>query len=244
VKNGYAAGWLAAAVLGAMVAGAAEAPKFKTTLNAGGTTTAGNSETRQGNAALVSEGERQGLGTVRAGIEANYGDSVIASNRETTIRNGRVFAGAKKTLTPRTFASADASALYDAVAKVDYRAIAGLGCGAYLVKNAKTSLSAEIGPSYVWEKVAGVPDDYLAFRLAESLAQALSGTAKLWESAEYLAKASDFTDYLVTAEVGVEAAVNARMSLRLVLQDKYDSTPAPGLKDNDLTLIAGVAVTL
>ncbi len=42
----------------------------------------------------------------------------------------------------------------------------------------------------------------------------------------------------------MEAAVNTRVNLRLVLQNKYDSTPAMDLGKNDLTLIAGIGVSL
>jgi hypothetical protein len=88
------------------------------------------------------------------------------------------------------------------------------------------------------------------------VAYAFSDKAKIWQSAEYLPKANDFGDYLLSAEVGAEAAMNSRVSLRIVLQDKYDSTPAIVLADkndsasgsalnaNDLTLIAGVAIKL
>jgi putative salt-induced outer membrane protein YdiY len=233
-----------AALLLPAIALSQQPAQFKTTLNAGGTITDGNSKTRQANAALVTEGEKEGLGAVRAGVEANYGESTVGGKKDTTVNNARIFGGARKTLSKMTFASADVSALYDDVAKVDYRAMLGLGLGVYLVKNERTSLSVEAGPAYVWEKVSGVTDDYLALRFAERATHAISNTAKVWQSAEYLPKADDFGDYLLNAELGAEAAMNARMSLRLVLQDKYDSTPGEGLKKNDLTLIAGVGVKL
>jgi hypothetical protein len=44
--------------------------------------------------------------------------------------------------------------------------------------------------------------------------------------------------------VGIEAAMSERVSLRVVLQDKYDSTPAAGAKRNDLGLIAGLGFKL
>jgi len=217
---------------------------FKHTLSLGVTLTDGNSDTLQANAALVTEGEKEGLGSVRTGIEANYGESTVDGATETTIENARLFANVKKTISPRTFASLDGSLLYDDIAAIDYRAILAPGVGSYLVKNDSTALYFEVGPAYVWEKVADESDDYLALRLAQRVDHALSPTARMWQSAEYLPKADDFDDYLLTAEVGVEAAVNTRVNLRLVLQNKYDSTPAMDLEKNDLTLIAGIGVSL
>lgn len=226
------------------VAQEAETGGCKNTLGAGVTLTDGNSETLQANAALLTEGEKEGLGSIRAGVEANYGESTVASNKETTVENIRAFASVKKTITARTFGSISADVLYDDVAQIDYRATLGPGLGFYAIKNDRTSLSVEAGPSYVWEKVADTTDDYLALRFAERYDHALSTTAKLWQSLEYLPKADDFSDYLMTAEVGAEAALNARINLRMVLQDKYDSTPGVGLEKNDLSLIAGISLSL
>jgi hypothetical protein len=37
--------------------------------------------------------------------------------------------------------------------------------------------------------------------------------------------------------------MNAHLNLRLVLQDKYDSTPGAGLEENDVALIAGISLS-
>jgi putative salt-induced outer membrane protein YdiY len=230
-----------------MTAGIAQAQNtngFKTVLNVGVTLTEGNSQTMQANGSLITEGEKEGLGSVRGGIEVNYGESKVDEKRNTVVNNARGFANVKKTISPRTFVSLDAAVLTDDIADINYRVTVGPGLGIYLVKNAKTSLSVEAGPSYVWEDVADISDDYLALRFAERFEQVLSGTAKMWQSAEYLPKADEFSDYLLNGEIGVEAAMTTRVNLRLVLQDKYDSTPATGLKENDLTLIGGIGVKL
>ncbi len=226
---------------------------FETKLSIGATLTDGNSETMQANSSLITEGEKEGLGSVRAGIEANYGETttrttdaegVGSENSDTTIKNANIFAGAKKTITELTFWSINASTLYDDIAGIDYRATLAPGLGFYLVKNDTTSLSVEAGPAYIREKVSGVTDNYMALRIGERFDYAFSETAKVWQSAEYLPKADDFGDYLLNVEVGAEAALNTSMSLRLVLQNKHDSTPGDGLEKNDLVLIGGIGVTL
>jgi len=225
---------------------------FATKLSVGATMTDGNSETMQANASLATEGEKEGLGSVRAGVEANYGETTVTAdeagvtteNTDTTIENVRIFSGARKTITPRTFASIDASVLYDDIAQIDYRATVAPGLGVYVVKNESTSLSVDAGPAFIWEEVAGVADDYLAVRFGERVDHAFSKTAKAWQSAEYLPKADDFGDYLLNVEVGAEAAMNSKLNLRLVLQNKHDSTPGEGLEKNDLVLIGGISLSL
>ena len=236
----------------------AAAPKdgWTTALNAGLTMTDGNSETLAANASLVTEGQKEGLGSVIAGAEANYGESTVRGTgpsadgsaqedvKTTTVENAKAYANVKKTLSERTYASLDGSVLYDSIALLDYRAMLGPGLGVYLVKNDKRNLSVEAGPSYVWEQKDGVTDDYLALRFTERYTCQATKTAKLVQSLEYVPAAEDFDNYLLTGEVGVEAAMSERMSLRVVVQDKYDSTPAPGAEYNDLSLIAGIGFTL
>lgn len=243
--------WLAVGILGAAAALAADAKPGSTnpspwaiTLSAGGVFTDGNSETFKGNASLLVEGEKAPLGSVRAGAEVNYGESKVDGDKRTDTDNGKVFVNAKKTLSPMTFAYGDAAALRDDLAKLDYRVVLGPGVGLYAIKNARTSLSVEAGPSYLWEKKDHVSSEYWALRAAERFEFKISDTARCWQSAEVLGRVDDFDDYLLNAEVGVEAALNSYFNLRLVLQDKYDNQPGEGLKSNDISLIAGVSLKL
>ena len=238
-------------------ADAAAPAGWATALNAGLTLTDGNSETLAANVGLKTEGEKEGLGSVLAGAEFNYGESTVqtkttdeagvetvAEKDEKTVENAKLFANVKKTLSPRTFLSLDGTAAYDDVADIDYRATLGPGLGAYLVKNDQRELTLEAGPAYLWEKVGGARNDYLALRFAERyVCQALKN-AKLVQSLEYLPEAEDFDNYLLIGEIGLEAAMNDRLSLRVVLQDKYDNTPAEGKERNDLSLIAGLGIQL
>jgi len=51
----------------------------------------------------------------------------------------------------------------------------------------------------------------------------------------------DWADkYLLNAEVGIASDITKKMSLRLVLQDNYNSMPSAGRKHNDLRLLAGI----
>ena len=225
-------------------ADAAKKEGFATTLSAGLSLADGNSETLSANGSLKTEGEKEGLGSVLAGVEANYGEDTKEEVTERTVNNAKAYGNVKKTLSPRTFVSGDASLLYDEIALVDYRAITGLGLGAYLVKNDKREMTVEAGPAYLWEQVDGLSDDYLTVWFGQRYACQATQTAKLWEAVKYTPEASDFDNYLLTGEIGVEAAMSESLSLRVVLQDTYDSTPATDKEHNDLSLVAGIGFTL
>ena len=212
-------------VIGIAAAVTAEAASKKakvieTALNAGLTLTDGNSETLQAHAGLITEGDQiSGLRARRSGspVRGEHGQGRKGHDG----RHRKNLRECKKDFVAPDFTPyLDGAGLYDNVAQVDYRATLGPGLGAYLLKDARTVLSVETGPSYVWEKVADVTDDYLALRVAGRLEWQVSETAKFWQAAEYLAAVEDFDNVLVTVEIGLEAAVDFRVDLRLVLQDK------------------------
>jgi putative salt-induced outer membrane protein YdiY len=120
----------------------------------------------------------------------------------------------------------------------------GPGVGRYFLMSNTQKLSGEIGPTYIRQKLAGETDGTLALRVAERYELKVSTTASLWESVEYLPASDDFGNYLLNAEVGAEAAMNTKLNLRLVVQDKFNSDPAPGKDDNDLILIGGLSYKL
>ncbi len=248
---------LTAALAASVFAEEAAQSGFETKLSAGLTMTDGNSETLAMNASLVTEGAKEGLGSVIAGVEANYGENtvkteasdaegntVVNESDEKTIENAKAFFNVKKTLSPMTFASLDGSVLHDDMASIDYRATLGPGLGVYVVKSDQRELSLEAGPSYVWEKVDGISNDYLALRFAQRYTCQVLPNAKLVQSLDYLPEAEDFDNYLLTAEVGVEAAMSERLGLRVVVKNQYDNRPAAGAERNDLSVIAGLSLTL
>ncbi len=215
---------------------------FRNTLCMGVTLIDGNSEALQANAVIMTENDKEELSSLRAGMEANYGESTVSSNKEITVKNLRAFTSVNKMINSKMFGSMHGEVLYDDIAQIDYRATLGPGLGFCLVKNDQMSLSVENGPSYVWEKIADARDAYLGLRFAERCNLVISKVAKVWQSLEYLPKMDDSSDYLLNAELGAEAGMNARMNLRIVLQNKYDSTPGPNLEKNNLTLIAGISI--
>lgn len=218
--------------------------RLKTSINLGGSLTRGNSKATQGNVAMTVEGETAGLGSFRAHAEGNYGESEIDGQRTTTVENARASLNVRKDLHERWFIGINTAIRYDELARIDHRFTVGPSLGAYLVKNPRAKLSVELGAMHVWEKTDGQRDDYTAYRAAERVDIVLSDTATLWQSAEYIPQANDFEDYLLVAEVGIAAAINARLTVRVVLQNQYDSRPAADVEKSDLTLIAGIGVKL
>lgn len=176
----------------------------------------------------------------------NYGNAAadVDSTREVTKQNARALGDYKHTLDSVFFAGANASYAWDEIANLDYRVILSPNMGAYLVKNDVTTLSLEAGPSYVWEQLGGEGDDFAAARIADRFVWNISESALFYQSAEYLVAFDDSEDYIVNAEIGVEAPLSSMVNLVLSVRDYYINQPAAGRERNDVYTITGLKVNL
>lgn len=220
---------------------------WETTLSAGTTLTSGNSETLNATARVGTE-KLHGKTLVSAQADGAYGESQTTDEEgtaetEQTVGNARAALSLKQRI-EGLFLYSGASVENDTIAEVDYRSLVGAGVGTFLVDDQEIRLSIEGGLGYLFEKVQDLEDDYPTFRLGQRLDIHLSETAKAWQSIEFLPKASELDNYLLTFEAGIDAAINTEMSLGLVLKQKHDSTPGEGLERDDLSLAAQVSMRL
>jgi len=233
-------------VVGVMVLGqgvfAAEA-KWESTVAAGLDLASGNSETMAANASINAEKSGK-INEIRLGAEGNFGESTINDIDETTTQNAKAIAVYKRKF-DSFFLYSDNSILHDKMTDIDSRLIIGIGIGHRLVETDIIKFDIELGGAYINEVLANDPsDDFFAARISFRHDQALSEHSKLWLTAEYIPNIDDFEDYLFNGEAGIEAAINSSLSLRLVVQDRYDSTPSADNEKNDLAVISSLVYKL
>jgi putative salt-induced outer membrane protein YdiY len=176
----------------------------------------------------------------------NYGNASETPDgkREVTKNMARANADYKHTLDTVWFAGANTAFAYDEIADLNYRAILSPALGAYAIKDDVTTLSLEAGPSYVWENLGGVEQDFAAARVADRWTWKISKTASIYQSAEYLISFEDASQYLFNGEVGIEAALTSMVNLVLSVRDYYINQPAEGRRPNDVYTITGLKVNL
>ncbi len=212
---------------------------WESEINAGLSLTEGNSETMQANVGLATKNVSGDIEKT-AGIQGNYGET----GEDTTTENAKAEAKINKSLSDTTYSFLSGDVLYDDIAQIDYRAIVGPGLGKVLMQDDSAKLAGEFGVVYIFEDVAMVEDNQVALRIGNTYERQLSETSKVWQKVEFIPAVEDFDDYLINAELGIEAAVAGDVSLRVVIQDRYDSTPGAGLDENDLSVIAGLSYKL
>lgn len=245
----------AAVVAGMLLIGTAVAPAaepepkkgWETTAAAGLTLTRGTHDTFLATA---------GLNTIRKwekseavlGISGGYGedtDKSFGTNKPTVINNNFIqgYAQYNYLFTERFYGGLRLDGAFDGIAELDYRITLTPLVGYYFIKNAKTTLAAEVGPSAVTEQYSGQDSDtYIGVRFAERFEHKLTDSTKIWQTLSYVPNVERWMEqYVLMVEVGIDTAITKKWSLRVVLQDAYSSEPAPGIMNNELRLIAGTA---
>jgi putative salt-induced outer membrane protein YdiY len=229
----------------------AKTNKWEASAAAGITLTKGNSDTFLGNI-TVKATRKAPRDEVLLGASATYGttetEEVIPrtdppktrEETETTTANASAFGQYNHLFTDKFYGGIRLDLLHDAVADVSYRATVSPLAGYYLIKNPTTQLAFEAGPSFISERVGGESDQYIALRLAERFEHKFSDKARVWQSVEFLPQIDDFDNYIINAEIGAEASLTEKLSLRGVIQDTYDNEPAEHRKKNDLKLITAL----
>ena len=221
-------------------------PKWETSAGVGVTLTSGNSESVQAAANFLTQYKRD-KDEFRFAIDAGYGEAKPAESAtnpdpdmEKNTSYVRGSAQYNRLFSERLYGYLRVEAMHDDIADVTYRVTLSPGLGYYFIKNAKTQLSAELGPGYIFEKLDDDENDYATLRIGERFEHKLSKTARLWQSVEIMPEVTDFENFLVNFTAGIEADITKKLRVQVYVVDIYDNVPAPDREKNDLKLVAGL----
>lgn len=181
----------------------------------------------------------------RLGIEGNLGESEVDDETETTAQNGKAYINHKHKFINGRYLYTDNSLFHDDLADIEYRLILGVGGGYYVLKTEAAKTGLELGAALIREEATDdTREDNISLRLAVRHDQAFGEHASFWFAAEYLPTTDETDEYLINGETGIEAALNSTLSLRVVVQDRYDNVVSPDKEHNDLSLISSLVYTL
>jgi putative salt-induced outer membrane protein YdiY len=213
-------------------------PKWESSAAAGFTLTQGNSDSVLFTAQVLTQ-KKWDIHEVRLGADVTYGETDDVKSADAA----HAFGQYNRLFTERFYGYGRIDALHDAVADIEYRFLLSPGVGYYLIKNATTTLSVEGGPGFIFEKQGGEETGYVTARLAERLEHKFNENVRLWQSVEFLPQVDDLDNFLINAEIGVEAKLTERFSMKVFAVDNYDNEPAEGRESNDIKVVTALAYT-
>lgn len=211
-------------------------PAWESSLGFGFTLTHGNSDT------LLATGNIQTHkktleNEISLGADGAYGQNNSVDN----VNNAHGFSQYNHLFSERFFGYLRADALHDEIADLEYRVTLSPGVGYYFLRQTNTTLAGEFGPAMVFERLGHRDDNYVTARVAERFEHKFTeNVARVWESAEILPQVNDFNNFVVNAELGLEAAVSKKISLQAYVQDNFINEPAPGRQQNDVQIVSGL----
>jgi hypothetical protein len=212
---------------------------------AGVTLTSGNSKSFLATLTLDSKATYEYNEILLSGA-AGYGDTTItdSTGKQVTTKTQDYVKGGGQwnhLFSERVYAGLKLDGLHDEIADIKYRLTVSLLVGHYFIRHTNTALSAELGPSYVYQKLDDQPPQgYAAVRVGERFEHEFRVGAKIWQTAEWLDQVDKRNNWIVNLEVGISAPLSKSLDLRLVAQDWYNNQPAPGRVKNDLKLLGGI----
>jgi putative salt-induced outer membrane protein len=212
-------------------------PKWVSSVSMGASLTRGNSDTTLLTTKALTDWKAK-MNELSFGADAAYGESDGTENVETLHGFGQW----NHLFTDRFYGYARAEGLHDGIADVDYRATVGPGAGYYLLKETNTTLAVEGGGSVVFERQGGADSSYATLRFAERFEHKFSEYgARIWQNVEFLPQVDDFNNYIINAEIGIEASIAKDLTLQAYVDDSYNNQPAPDRQKNDVKLVSAIS---
>lgn len=228
---------------------AAPAPKppspWHTTASMNAAVAKGNADTLLVGAALNSL-RKWDKNEIALGADGTYGANSDPTTRKetTTAQNYGVYGQYNRMLSDRLYLGLRADGRQDRIASIDYRATVAPALGYYAMKNDRLTVKVETGPAFIFERLKGAGTaNYLTLRLAEEFQWKINDRASVSHTLEYLPKVEEFGNYVLNFTLGLTTKITESASANITFQDFYRSVPAPGRRENDLRLMAGLSYT-
>jgi putative salt-induced outer membrane protein YdiY len=217
-------------------------PQWQSSVAAGLTLTRGNSDTLLGSVSALT-GKKWDGNELTLGADGTYGETKQQGVTRENAESLHGFIQYNRLFNERLFGYGRVEGLHDGVADIKYRVLIGPGVGYYFIKNKTTDLCGELGGSYVVQRLGAKDKSFAALRVGEKFHHTLNGRARIWQMAECQPQVDDFNNFIINAEIGIEADLTAdkKFTLRSSLQDCYNNVPAAGRQKNDVKLITGIA---
>lgn len=238
----------------AQEAAAPKKPSWETVAAAGLTVQSGNSESVATTLSLDTK-KKWESDEVLLGASGGYGKSSSTGNdRSRTTDYAKAYGQYNHLISERAYFGLRIDGEHDGIADLAYRVRIAPLIGYYLIKNDKTSLSFDAGPTlivYQYEASPTTPidqDTKYALRFGEKFEHKFSDTAKMWQTAEYIPTVQDWPDYcsendLINFEIGMSTKITGNWDLQVKYQVNYDNGARYGKERTDTRLIAATAYT-
>ena len=205
--------------------------------------TTGNSETENFGVSLNAV-RRSEIDRITLGGAYYYGrqEDKDTGDKTTTIDNWFLLGKYDYFLTKQFYLYGLVRVEQDQIADLDLRLTLSGGVGYQWFEMPTFNLSTEVGVAWVYENFqGGGNEDHVAARFAYHVDWTPYKTIKLFHNLEWLPNVTDwFGDYNLNVDAGLRATIYEGLFAEAKIEVRYDTTPAPGAKKDDVRYLLGV----
>jgi len=173
--------------------------------------------------------------------------SVYSTDAKTNATTANSFQGLIRydhNLTKRLFAFAAFGGGYDELQNLNYRIVPNGGLGFHAIASARTTLDLLGGFGYTRESyTTGLTNNLLTATLGDEFAYKLTKSTSIVQNLYYLPALNDTSIYHINGNFGIATRINGWLTSNLNFNDRYNSAPVLGNKNNDILFTAGVGFT-
>lgn len=149
-------------------------------------------------------------------------------------------------LTKRVFAYGVFAGGYDELQNLNYRIMPGGGIGFHAIATDKTTLDLLAGLGYTRESYStptGETRNLFTATVGDEFAYKLGARTTVMQNLYYLPALNDTSNYRITGNFGIATKLNGWMTANLLFNDRYNSQPVLGNKNNDILFTTGLGFT-
>jgi len=212
---------------------------WRGSLGAGATATSGNSDsaTYTLNADAVKQTQTDKLNGY---LQAIYGRRNSDGNTQRTsdlIRGGSSYNG---NFSERSFGFGSLDLERNRLIDLNLRSVIAGGVGYHLIKREGLTFDVSTGPAYNRERYTSETRNALEWVFAEESTHTFSPTVSFRQRFAYYANLQDVGEFRSVLDTGLVFKITNKWNATMTLNDRYQSNPRLGVKNNDLLFVTGI----
>ncbi len=173
--------------------------------------------------------------------------SVYSTDNKTSITSANSFQGLIRydhNLTKKLFAYGAFAGGYDELQNLNYRITPNGGLGFHAIASTRTTLDLLGGFGYTRESyTTGLTNNLFTATLGDEFAYKLFKSTTLVQNLYYLPALNNTSIYHINGNFGIATKINGWLTSNLNFNDRYNSAPVLGNKNNDILFTAGLGFT-
>lgn len=123
---------------------------------------------------------------------------------------------------------------------LNLRSVAAVGLGYHAIKRENLTFDLSTGPAYNREYYSTDTREMVEWLVAEESTLAISPMVSFRQRLALFPSLKDSGEYRAVFDAGVVFKVSRQWNASVTLNNRYQSNPLPGVKNNDLLIVTGI----